>query len=84
MRFTKMTSREFNQDTGRAKRAAMSGPVMITDRGQARHVLLNIEAYWQLSGTRRNIVELLALKTTDDLDLTIPPRTDLPRTPDLD
>jgi len=83
MRCTTMTSREFNRDTSRAKRAAMSGPVMITDRGQARHVLLSVEAYQQLSGTQRNIVELLALDTTDDLDLTIPPRTDLPRTPNL-
>ncbi len=83
MGFTTMTSREFNRDTSRAKRAARRGPVMITDRGQTRHVLLNIEAYQQLSGTQRNIVELLALNTADDLDLTIPPRTDLPRTPDL-
>jgi hypothetical protein len=30
---TKVTSREFNQDTGRAKRAAQDGPVYITDRG---------------------------------------------------
>ncbi|MCY4278782.1 MAG: type II toxin-antitoxin system Phd/YefM family antitoxin [Gammaproteobacteria bacterium] len=83
MGFTTMTSREFNRDTSRAKRAAMSGPVMITDRGQARHVLLSVEAYQQLSGTQRSIVELLALDTTDDLDLTIPPRTDLPRAPNL-
>lgn len=33
MTATTMTSREFNQDTSRAKRAAESGPVFITDRG---------------------------------------------------
>ena len=32
---TVLSSREFNQDTGRAKRAADSGPVFITDRGHA-------------------------------------------------
>jgi PHD/YefM family antitoxin component YafN of YafNO toxin-antitoxin module len=34
------TSREFNQDTARAKRTANEGPVFITDRGEITHVLL--------------------------------------------
>ena len=29
-----LSSREFNQDTARAKRAANDGPVFITDRGK--------------------------------------------------
>ncbi len=33
MTITTMTSREFNQDTSRAKKAAARGPVFITDRG---------------------------------------------------
>ncbi len=32
----RMTSREFNQDTGRAKKAAEHGPVFVTDRRGAR------------------------------------------------
>ena len=32
MSITKLSSREFNQDTSRAKRAAKKGPVFITDR----------------------------------------------------
>ena len=34
MSITTLTSREFNQDTGRAKTAARHGPVFITDRGK--------------------------------------------------
>ena len=33
MPITTLTSREFNQDTSRAKKAARSGPVVNTDRG---------------------------------------------------
>lgn len=36
---THMTSREFNQDTSRAKKAAEHGPVFITDRGRTAHVI---------------------------------------------
>ncbi len=45
-----MTSREFNQDTSRAKKAAERGPVFITDRGRPAHVLLTFEAYENLLG----------------------------------
>lgn len=45
---TVMSSREFNQDTARAKRAAKHGPVFITDRGEPSHVLLTKEAYDRL------------------------------------
>ncbi len=42
------TSREFNQDTARAKRAAKDGPVFITTRGEASHVLLTKQEYDRL------------------------------------
>jgi prevent-host-death family protein len=42
---TTLTAREFNQDTGRAKRAAEDGPVIITDRGKPSHVLLSSAAF---------------------------------------
>jgi len=37
-----LSSREFNQDTSGAKKAANHGPVFITDRGKPAHVLLSI------------------------------------------
>ena len=36
-----ITSREFNQDVSKAKRAALKGPIFITDRGRPAHVLLH-------------------------------------------
>jgi PHD/YefM family antitoxin component YafN of YafNO toxin-antitoxin module len=48
MSVTSLTSREFNKNVGRAKRAALSGPVFITDRGRTTHVLLSIEEYQRL------------------------------------
>lgn len=64
---TTMSSREFNQDASRAKRAAKTGPVFITDRGQPQHVLLSIEEYRRLVGGRR-IVDLLAISESEAID----------------
>ena len=57
---TTMTSREFNQDTGRAKKAAEKGPVIITDRGRPSHVLLTFKAYERLLKPERSLAEALA------------------------
>lgn len=61
MSITRLSSREFNQDTSRAKRAAKRGPVFITDRGRPSHVLLTVEDYHRLAGDAKNIVELLGM-----------------------
>jgi PHD/YefM family antitoxin component YafN of YafNO toxin-antitoxin module len=61
MAITTMTSREFNQDAGRAKRAAASGPVFITDRGRPAHVLLTAEQYQALIGKRTSLADVLAM-----------------------
>ncbi len=61
MAITTLSSREFNQDTSRAKKAASKGPVFITDRGKPAHVLLSIEEYQRLSGERRSIVAALSM-----------------------
>ena len=57
---TKLTGREFNQDTAGAKRAAERGPVYITDRGRPSHVLLTFEDYRKLAANHPRITELLA------------------------
>jgi prevent-host-death family protein len=44
-----MTSRDFNQHTGRAKAAADHGPVVITDRGRPTHVLLSHAEFERLT-----------------------------------
>jgi prevent-host-death family protein len=45
---TTFTSREFNQNTAGAKRAAEKGPVLITDRGKPAFVLMSIDEYRKL------------------------------------
>ncbi|HWU67802.1 MAG TPA: type II toxin-antitoxin system Phd/YefM family antitoxin [Stenotrophobium sp.] len=73
MTITTLSSREFNQDTSGAKKAAKRGPVFITDRGQPAHVLLSIDDYTQLVGHQPNIAELLAMPKGDAIDFD-PPR----------
>jgi prevent-host-death family protein len=66
-----MTSREFNQDTSRAKKAAEHGPVVITDRGRPAHVLMTFEAYEELLGL--NVLDRLAEPPgVEDIELDIP------------
>lgn len=67
-----LSAREFNQDASRAKRAAASGPVFITDRGRPAHVLLSIEDYRRLSSAEKDIVELLSAPAEDDFDFEAP------------
>jgi prevent-host-death family protein len=73
MTITTLSSREFNQDTSRAKRAAAEGPVFITDRGRPAHVLLSIEEYQRITGRHRKIANALAMPGTADIELD-PPR----------
>lgn len=69
MAVTTMTSREFNQDVSKAKRAADRGPVFITDRGHPAHVLLTVEEYRRLAGRQPSVGELLALPGAEDIEL---------------
>jgi prevent-host-death family protein len=67
MSITTLSSREFNQDSSGAKKAARNGPVFITDRGRPAHVLLTIEDYQKLTGGPASIIELLALPGAADI-----------------
>ena len=66
MAITTLSSREFNQDTGRAKSAAQRGPVFITDRGRPAHVLLTFADYQRLTGGQDSIIDLLGRKKQVD------------------
>lgn len=72
MTITRFSSREFNQDTSRAKRAAKKGPVFITDRGRPSHVLLSIDAYENLAGKRHSLLEALAMPDVGSFDFEFP------------
>ncbi len=83
MGITTLSSREFNQDVGHAKRLARTGPVFVTDRGRPSHVLLSIETYQKLTGGQGSIIDRLAMPGAEDVELEIPRRRDLPRAVDL-
>lgn len=71
MTTTTLSSREFNQDTGRAKQAAHKGPVFITDRGRPAHVLLTFEQYQKLTGESfgsQTLGDLLAAAGAEDIE----------------
>ena len=73
MSITTVSSREFNQDVSKVKRAAANGPVFITDRGQPSHVLLTIEDYQKITDQQASIVDLLAMPEAGEIDFE-PPR----------
>jgi prevent-host-death family protein len=68
-----LTSREFNQDVARAKRAANEGPVIITDRGRPAYVLIRHETYQRLAGRGPGIRALLAHPQSEEVAFD-PPR----------
>ena len=70
MPITTLSSREFNQDSGKAKRASRRGPVIITDRGKPAHVLLSIEEYERITAKAESIADALAMPEAADLEFT--------------
>jgi len=74
-----VSSREFNHDVGRIKKASNEGPVFITDRGKPSHVLLSIDEYRKLTALNHKISELLSIPAGEYFDFEIPSLTDLAR-----
>jgi prevent-host-death family protein len=83
MTITTLSSRQFNQDAGKAKKAASAGPVIITDRGRPAHVLLTFDDYQKIAGSRGNIADLLAMPAIDDVELAIPRSAETARAAEL-
>ena len=83
MSITTLSSREFNQDIGKAKRAAEKGPVIITDRGKPAYVLLDIEEYQAITHESPTIVELLSMEAAAEIDFDVE-KLDQPLSRDTD
>jgi prevent-host-death family protein len=84
MTITTLTSREFNQDTGRAKKAAKRGPVFITDRGKPAHVLVSFEEYLRLTKRQGDLIDDLGLpEGVEDVVLEVPSLKDRARPADF-
>ncbi|MCY4313527.1 MAG: type II toxin-antitoxin system Phd/YefM family antitoxin [Gammaproteobacteria bacterium] len=72
-----LSSRELNQDIGRAKKAAKETPVVITNRGKPEFVLLSFESYQSMFKQRRNIADTLGMPSgVEDINFE-PPRISL-------
>ncbi|KQV25418.1 prevent-host-death protein [Rhizobium sp. Root1203] len=65
------------------KKAAQSGPVIITDRGRPSHVLMTYDDFNRLSGKSRSLVEALSMPGLSEIDFS-PERVEIySRTVDL-
>ena len=84
MAVTTLSSREFNQDTSRAKKAAQRGPVFITDRGRPAHVLLSIEDYQKLSGRSKTLAEALHMPGAAEVEFNPPKAGWMPKPAEFD
>lgn len=61
-----ISSREFNQDIGQAKRKSAHHPLVITERGKPTHVLLSFDEYQSMMSAQPKVTELL--KCADETD----------------
>jgi len=84
MSITTLSSREFNQDVTRAKKAAENGPVYITRRGKASHVLLNIDEYRRANGKKRTLIDTLSMPGLAQIVFEPPHLGALPRAAEFD
>ena len=80
---TTISSREFNQHAGNAKKSADLGPVFITDRGRPAHVLLSMQDYQRMTTAHQKIADLLAMPGTQPFKLATTLPRDLARAADL-
>ncbi len=81
---TTLSSREFNQETSRAKRAALEGPVFITDRGVPAHVLLSIDEYRRLTAGSMSLKAAVQMPSSEDIEFDPPRLSSLARSVDFE
>ena len=72
MSVTSLSSREVNHDVSKAKKAAQTGHVIITDRGKPSHVLMTYREFERLTGKRRNLVDDARALTADRHQISSP------------
>ena len=78
------TSREFNRDPASIKRAAMAGPVFITDRNRPSLVVMAMRDYEKLAGHGSSLLDLLMPDDDQDFDFDPPKARPLSRPAELD
>ncbi|TNG95156.1 type II toxin-antitoxin system Phd/YefM family antitoxin [Pasteurellaceae bacterium USgator11] len=83
-----MTSREFNQRTHEAQKAAHKAPLLITNRGKPDLVVMSFSEYQNLSGKQPEpsfweswLALSKDLPDVSEIELDIPPRSKAQRRP---
>ncbi len=76
---TTLTSREFHQDSAKVKRAAQSGPVIITDRGKPTLVVQRYEDFLASPSHERpgpfvSVADALYMPEAAEIELPLPER----------
>lgn len=81
---TTFTSRDFNRDPAGIKRAALSGPVFITDRNKPSLVVMAIKDYERLAGRGASLLDVLMPDNDQDFDFEPPKARIVAREADFD
>lgn len=63
------SSRDFNREPGRIKRAAVDGPVIITERGRPIIAVMPFAEYERLKAPPGNILDALDMDEVGDIDI---------------
>lgn len=78
------TSREFNREPGRIKRAAADGPVIITERGRPILAVLPYGAYEHLNAVPGTILDALDMDGVGEIDIDFTRPVTVPRPATVD
>lgn len=73
------TSRDFNREPGRIKRAAAAGPVIITERGKPIIAVMPFSDYERLKAPPANILDALDMDEVGDIDVDFTRPVSFPR-----
>ncbi len=68
-----LSSREFNQNRSLVRKAARSGPVIITDRGKPTLVVMSYEKYEAFQGKGKSLIDLIGMPDGAEIEFD-PPR----------
>lgn len=63
-----ISSREFNREMSRIKKESLKTPVIVTERGTPKHVLLSYESYQQLLQGQQKKSAADLLSSEDSVD----------------
>lgn len=63
------SSRDFNREPGRIKRAAINGPVVITERGRSIIAVMPFAEYERVKAPPGNILDALDMDEVGDIEV---------------